>query len=112
MGGNAQFGLTTKVILVRLNNRTYNNRTYTDLHTMTMNTKSIYACRWLPVAFLLVAYSVLARAESGCKPQDATGYFQGTATTGQAGKLDVSLNLYCDGGRYAGELDTRSAPTQ
>lgn len=70
-----------------------------------MDSKTIYAYRWLPVAFLLVACSVFSRAQNACK-KDATGYFQGTANSRQAGKLDVTLNVYCDHGRYAGELVT------
>ena len=34
------------------------------------------------------------------------GYFEDAATSQQAGKLDVSLNLHCDNRRYAGELVT------
>jgi Peptidase family S41 len=41
-----------------------------------------------------------------CTPQDPTGYFEGSAISQQAGKVDVSLNLHCDSGRYTGELVT------
>jgi hypothetical protein len=55
---------------------------------------------------LLVAYCALSNAQSNCKPNDPSGYFEGSATSQQAGKLDVSLNLRCDNGRYAGDLVT------
>ena len=35
-----------------------------------------------------------------------TGYFEGTATSREAGALQVQLNLRCENGRYAGELTT------
>ena len=41
-----------------------------------------------------------------CKPGDPTGRFDGSATSSQAGKLDVSLNLVCSAGAYAGTLNT------
>jgi hypothetical protein len=34
------------------------------------------------------------------------GYFEGSATSQEAGKVDVALNLYCDSGLYAGDLVT------
>ena len=48
----------------------------------------------------------LLEAQTGCKPQDPAGYFEGSATSQQAGKVDVTLNLHCDSGRYAGDLVT------
>lgn len=42
-----------------------------------------------------------------CKPGDPVGRFEGSATSAQAGKLDISLNLSCVNGHYSGEL---SAP--
>jgi hypothetical protein len=45
-------------------------------------------------------------AQNSCKPQDPAGYFEGTADSQQAGKLNISLNLYCDSGKYAGEMTT------
>jgi hypothetical protein len=45
-------------------------------------------------------------AKGDCKPADPVGYFEGTATSKQAGKLEVSLNLRCVDGRYSGELIT------
>jgi C-terminal processing protease CtpA/Prc len=56
----------------------------------------------------LTALSFSGQAQTGCKPNDPSGYFEGTATSQQAGKLDVSLNLRCDQGRYGGELITPS----
>lgn len=46
------------------------------------------------------------RMNGQCKSGDLTGRFDGSATSGQAGKLDVSLNLFCDHGTYKGTLDT------
>lgn len=45
-------------------------------------------------------------AQTGCKPQDPAGFFEGSAMSQQAGKVDVTLNLHCDSGRYAGDLVT------
>src|SRR5438128_12615157 len=42
----------------------------------------------------------------GCQPGDPTGYFTGTATSPQSGRLEVSLNLRCADGRYDGTLVT------
>jgi hypothetical protein len=64
------------------------------------------AYRFAPVALVLVGLSFAAQAQIGCKPNDPMGYFEGVATSQQAGKLDVSLNLRCDQGHYAGELVT------
>src|SRR5271169_3325869 len=64
------------------------------------------ACRFAPVALALVWCLVTSQAQTGCKPNDPAGYFEGTATSQQEGKLDVSLNLRCDNGHYAGDLVT------
>ncbi|HEX8927076.1 MAG TPA: hypothetical protein VF786_14855, partial [Terriglobales bacterium] len=58
------------------------------------------------VALLLVTPFLAGHASAECTPSDPTGYFEGTATSQQAGKVDVSLNLRCNGGQYAGELVT------
>lgn len=58
------------------------------------------------VALVLVGWSIACQAQTGCKANDPAGYFEGTATSQQEGKLDVSLNLGCDSGRYVGELVT------
>jgi len=50
---------------------------------------------------LLAGTSIWAQ----CKPGDPVGRFEGSATSAQAGKLDVSLNLLCANGHYAGELN-------
>ena len=52
--------------------------------------------------FLLMSSALHAQ----CKPGDPAGRFDGSATSSQAGKLDVSLNLLCDKGAYAGTLNT------
>ena len=68
------------------------------------------ACRFASVAsrlaLALVGCLVTGQAQTGCKPNDPAGYFEGTATSQQAGKLDVSLSLRCDNENYAGELGT------
>lgn len=66
----------------------------------------MHRARFACVILAAVVWSCSARAQGGCKPKDPTGYFEGTATSQQSGKLDVSLNLRCDNGRYAGELVT------
>lgn len=43
---------------------------------------------------------------SQCTADDPAGRFEGSATSGQAGKLDIRLNLICSEGHYAGMLDT------
>jgi Peptidase family S41 len=40
-----------------------------------------------------------------CGPSDPAGHYEGTATSAQAGKLDLSLNLLCASGHYVGTLD-------
>ncbi len=64
------------------------------------------AFRTATIAVLLIIWSVVAHAQSSCTMHDPTGYFEGTATSQQAGKVDVSLNLRCDAGQYAGGLVT------
>jgi hypothetical protein len=64
------------------------------------------ALRLASMALALLGWPVLIHAQGGCKPADPTGYFEGAATSQQAGRLEVSLNLRCDSGRYAGELST------
>jgi hypothetical protein len=51
---------------------------------------------------VLVSVSIWAQ----CKPGDPVGRFEGFAASAQAGKLDVSLELLCAAGHYAGELNT------
>src|SRR5208282_5497351 len=51
---------------------------------------------------VLVSVSIWAQ----CKPGDPVGRFEGFAASAQAGKLDVSLELLCADGHYAGELNT------
>ena len=64
------------------------------------------AFRLAKIVVVLISWPVVAHAQNSCTAQDPTGYFEGTATSQQAGKVDVSLNLRCDGGQYAGELVT------
>lgn len=55
-----------------------------------------------------VGFSLLTSATlwGQCGPADPTGRYEGSATSAQAGKLDVSLNLVCASRHYAGTLDT------
>jgi hypothetical protein len=53
-----------------------------------------------------MGWAVWGRAQTSCKPHDPAGYFEGSATSQQAGTLDVTLNLKCDKGQYAGEMVT------
>jgi hypothetical protein len=46
------------------------------------------------------------RINGQCNGGNPTGRFDGSATSGQAGKLDISLNLLCDHGVYKGTLYT------
>lgn len=45
-------------------------------------------------------------AEADCGPSDPAGLYKGTVSSSQAGKLDVTLNLRCDSGHYAGLIIT------
>lgn len=58
------------------------------------------------VSALCVQFLVCASLLAQCKPGAPVGHFEGSATSAQAGKLDVSLNLLCESGSYAGELNT------
>jgi Peptidase family S41 len=62
--------------------------------------------RFVCLTGLIVGRCVLGQAQPNCKPSDPTGYFEGSATSQQAGKLEVSLNLRCDSDRYVGDLNT------
>jgi hypothetical protein len=66
---------------------------------MTMRHVSAYR------ATALIAAAVLPVA-ADATATDPGGYFQGTATSRQDGKLEVSLNLRCVKGEYDGELVT------
>ena len=59
--------------------------------------------RFSSIVLALVMWAVSGQAQSGCKSSDPAGSFQGTATSQQEGKIDVTLNLKCDDGHYAGE---------
>src|SRR5579864_4011739 len=59
--------------------------------------------RFASVVLALLVWSVSGQGQDGCRPSDPAGTFLGTATSQQAGKLDVTLNLHCDNGHYAGE---------
>ena len=64
------------------------------------------AFRFVCFVLALMAWAIVGDAQTGCKPHDPAGYFEGSATSQQAGKLDVSLNLRCDKGQYTGEMVT------
>jgi len=61
---------------------------------------------FVSVVVTLLVWPASGWAQTGCKPSDPSGYFEGTARSQQEGKLDVSLNLLCDKGRYVGQLTT------
>ena len=67
-----------------------------------MNRSLFHVCVVVPIGFLTLSAFLHAQ----CKPGDPSGRFDGSATSSQAGKLDVSLNLLCNGGTYAGALNT------
>ena len=58
------------------------------------------------VSVLCVSLLVVPCGWSQCKAGDPVGHFEGSATSSQAGKLDISLNLLCVDGHYAGTLNT------
>ncbi len=60
----------------------------------------------LLVSTLFIQVLVSASIWAQCKPGDPVGRFEGSATSAQAGKLDVSLELLCADGHYAGGLTT------
>jgi len=62
--------------------------------------------RFALVVSALAVWSISGQAQNGCKPNDPSGRFEGTATSQQAGNLDVALDLHCDGGHYAGQAVT------
>lgn len=51
-------------------------------------------------------------AQTTCKTSDPTGYFQGTAVSHLMGKLQISLNLRCDKGQYAGGMAIPLGPSK
>jgi hypothetical protein len=53
---------------------------------------------------IVVSMSCVLQAQ--CRPGDPSGRFDGLATSSQAGKLDLSLNLRCNKNAYAGTLNT------
>jgi Peptidase family S41 len=57
-------------------------------------------------ATALAAWSCSVPAQLACNPNFPIGHFEGTATSRQVGKLDVSFNLACDNGNYSGTLVT------
>ena len=59
--------------------------------------------RFAPFALTLLLWSASGSAQNGCKPTDPAGTFQGTATSQQMGKLDLTLKLHCENRRYEGE---------
>ncbi len=63
--------------------------------------------KWLPLAVLLAVFlAALVSEPANPRSGDATGYYEGTAKSAQAGNLDVSLNLRRVRGKYEGELTT------
>jgi hypothetical protein len=70
--------------------------------SMKVSTVLLWACT---VATLLHGHDPTNEATAACAP-DASGYFEGSATSKEAGVLKVSLNLACEDGKYRGELVT------
>jgi hypothetical protein len=62
--------------------------------------------RLLPGPVISVLLLSAVAGYSQCRSGDPNGRFDGSATSAQAGKLNVSLNLSCVSGHYAGTLDT------
>jgi hypothetical protein len=58
------------------------------------------------VSILCVSLLAVPCGLSQCKAGDPVGHFEGSARSSQAGKLDISLNLLCVSGHYAGTLNT------
>jgi len=72
-------------------------------------TKGLMGARALALSGLAAAVgmgSACGQAVGRCKMGNPTGYFTGTATSPQSGRLEVSLNLRCADGRYDGTLVT------
>jgi hypothetical protein len=67
-----------------------------------MQKRTFVSLGWLLAAALISEDFALAQ----CTPGAPSGQFQGTATSAQAGKLDISLNLSCTDGNYAGSMNT------
>lgn len=63
-------------------------------------------CHLLLVSSLCVHLLACACLWAQCKSGAPVGHFEGSATSAQQGKLDVSLILLCENGSYAGELNT------
>jgi len=67
------------------------------------------SCRIRKIGFAVVAVTLAAWSASGfgqlaCSPNVPIGHFEGSATSRQVGKVDVSFNLTCDNGNYSGSL--------
>ena len=59
--------------------------------------------RFSSIVLGLIMLSASGQAQTGCTPSDPAGSFQGIATSQQQGKIEVTLNLRCESGHYAGE---------
>ena len=57
-------------------------------------------------ALALLCGLAFGSAAAQCVAGDPTGTYKGSAISGQAGPLELTLNLRCDKGSYAGALDT------
>ena len=60
----------------------------------------------LNVAVLMCLFGMSTAVYAQCKASNPSGRFDGSVTSSQAGNLDVSLNLLCSNGVYAGALNT------
>ena len=66
----------------------------------------IFRLRLIPALVLLCGFASFRSAAAQCAASDPVGKYTGSATSGQAGPLDITLNLLCDKASYAGSLNT------
>jgi Peptidase family S41 len=57
-------------------------------------------------AALLLLVPSLAEAAGSCVHPDTTGLYSGTVRDSQGENIDITLNLYCDGGKLAAQIFT------
>ena len=61
---------------------------------------------FLAAVVLCVPGLFVSQAAAQCKATDPVGTYKGSATSAQAGALELALNLVCDQGSYSGSLNT------
>ncbi len=60
----------------------------------------------LAAIVLCVPGLFVSQAAAQCKATDPVGMYKGSATSAQAGALELTLNLVCNQGSYSGSLNT------